>query len=135
MKALCYALLPLAFASAMAAQTLSSQRPPIIDMHMHAYVKVTRGPEGNATPRPCMLDSCQPNPGHTTDEGILRETLAAMEKFNIVKGFLSGDLGNVYKWVGTAPESNRRSSSPPNRSAISSTTTPRGSSGWISLPM
>lgn len=104
MKALFRILLPMAFASVMAAQTTSNPRPPIIDMHMHAYVKVTRGPDGKPIPRPCMLDPCQSNPGYTTDEGILRDTLAAMEKYNIVRGFLSDRLENVYKWVDAAPD-------------------------------
>lgn len=104
MKSLCRILLPLAFASMMAAQTTSIQRPPIIDMHMHARVQVTRGPDGKPMPRLCMLEPCQPQPGYTTDEGILRDTLAAMEKFNIVKAFLSDRPERVYKWVDAAPD-------------------------------
>ncbi len=39
----------------------------------------------------------------TSDEEVLQLTLAEMDKYNIVKGFLSDDLQNVYRWVDAAP--------------------------------
>jgi len=104
MKTLLALVLSLVVAPMMAAQTTTSPKPPIIDMHMHAYVKVTRTPDGKPMPRLCVLEPCEPRRGSTTDEGILRDTIAAMEKFNIVKGFLSHESANVQKWVSAAPD-------------------------------
>lgn len=78
---------------------------PIIDMHMHARVRVRLGSDGKPLPRPCDPQPCiSPAPVHTTDESILEGTIAAMKKRNIVKGFLSDDLANVQRWAKTAPD-------------------------------
>jgi len=81
-----------------------TERPPIIDMHLHAYIKMPRKPDGTPMPRLNM-----PSPGRDypalakTDEDILRLTLEAMDKYNIVLGVLSYPLENVYKWNSAAP--------------------------------
>ena len=78
---------------------------PIIDMHMHAswmrYISDGRAimtrpyyPEGSIN-EPTTV---------TSDEEVLQLTLAEMDKYNIVKGFLSDDLKNVYRWVAAAPD-------------------------------
>jgi hypothetical protein len=72
---------------------------------MHAYIKLPRTPDGTPMPRPDF-----PLPGITypalakTDEDILRLTLEAMDKYNIVLGVLSYPLENVYKWKAAAPD-------------------------------
>ena len=88
---------------------------PIIDMHMHAS-NVQVGPDGNPLPVPLR---CYPGPceggraAATTEEEVLRMTLAAMDRHNIVLGFLSGYNGSpdsltpnserVRAWVKAAP--------------------------------
>lgn len=83
----------------------AAQEPqPIIDMHMHARVKVQRGPDCKVLGRPCDPQPCAEQAAvFATDDGPLRGTLAAMERHHIVLGFLSDDLENVYKWVEAAP--------------------------------
>jgi predicted TIM-barrel fold metal-dependent hydrolase len=82
----------------------AQQRPPIIDMHMHARMNNTRLPNGNALPRPCVPLPCAGTPAAFTGEGaILRGTLDAMERYNIVLGVVSGTPADVDQWVRAAP--------------------------------
>ena len=83
---------------------LAQQRPPIIDMHMHARVQLLRGPDNTPLARPCNPQPCtgQP-PAFTEDDGPLKGTLAAMDRYNIVLGFLSDARENVDQWVAAAP--------------------------------
>lgn len=89
---------------------------PIIDMHMHAS-NVQVGPDGNPVPLPlrCYPGPCEGGPAAaTTEEEVLRMTLAAMDRHNVVLGFLSGYDGTptsltpnperVRLWVATAPD-------------------------------
>ena len=79
-------------------------RQPIIDMHLHAS-SVTRGPAGVPLMRPCNPSPCQgiPSKAETADD-VLKLTLEAMDRNNIVLGFLSSwPLDNVYRWVEAAP--------------------------------
>ena len=85
-------------------RSAAQQRPPIIDMHMHARM----GPalrEGKPASRVCMPFPCDGAPSVAVAPGDpLRLTLEAMDRHNIVLGFLSDDpLENVYKWTETAP--------------------------------
>jgi hypothetical protein len=69
-------------------------------MHMHAHLPDV--PTG--TPVPCDPQPCRgTGQATTTHEETLRKTLEAMDRYNIVKGFLSGDLETVYKWGAAAP--------------------------------
>lgn len=82
----------------------AQERPPIIDMHMHAHhipLELSGG-----SPPPCLPAPCQPEGAATaTPEESLRKTLEAMERYNIVLGFLSSaDLGIVQEWVEAAPD-------------------------------
>ncbi len=79
---------------------------PIIDMHMHARDTVGKGADGNPLPRPCYPPPCQGAPGQAkTAEDVLRLTLEAMDRNNVVLGFLSQyPLDNVYRWVDAAPD-------------------------------
>lgn len=77
---------------------------PKIDMHMHANT-VALGPDGIPLSRPCMPMPCQgPVAEATTDEEVLQLTLDAMDRNNVVLGFLSQwPLDKVYRWVEAAP--------------------------------
>ena len=72
----------------------------MIDMHMHAHHIPLDRPAG--APPPCLPRPCQPEGAATaTPEESLRKTLEAMDRHNIVLGFLSSaDLGIVRDWVG-----------------------------------
>lgn len=111
-------VLPLFFQSFAWAQD-SSGGLPIIDMHMHAIPVDSFGkgrefcpgdqwktfpgidPRQDITPR--NLEDC-PNPLRPpeSDEDLLRQTIEAMEKFNIV-GVLAGDLATLRSWRAAAP--------------------------------
>jgi predicted TIM-barrel fold metal-dependent hydrolase len=88
-------------------QTYSSELPPIIDMHMHAFNKMIRTPDG--TPRPVVhypdKSIIKGTALVTRDEDILRLTLEAMKKYNIVLAVVSYKLTDVYKWKDAAPQS------------------------------
>ena len=78
-------------------------RSPVIDMHMHAHdVPLPLQP---GAPPPCLPRPCVPEGKATaTAEESLRKTLVAMDRYNIVKGFLSGaELDLVYEWAEAAP--------------------------------
>jgi hypothetical protein len=80
------------------------ERPPVIDMHMHAHHIPLDLPAG--APPPCLPRPCQPAGAATaTSEESLQKTLEAMQRYNIVLGFLSSaDLDIVQDWVAAAPE-------------------------------
>ncbi len=70
---------------------------PIIDMHMHA-TNVQMGDDGKPVPLPthCFPGPCDGGPAAAkTEEDILRMTLAAMDKYHVVLGFLSGYDGTA----------------------------------------
>jgi len=88
---------------------------PIIDMHMHAP-NIQIGPDGKpvAVPLRCYPGPCEGGPAAaTTEDEVLQMTLAAMDRHNIVLGFLSGynaspdsvtpNQDRVQKWVEAAP--------------------------------
>jgi predicted TIM-barrel fold metal-dependent hydrolase len=79
-------------------------RQPIIDMHLHADT-VTRGPTGAPLTRPCNPSPCQGIPSRALSaDDVLKLTLEAMDRNNIVLGFLSSwPLDNVYRWIEAAP--------------------------------
>ena len=99
------ALLPVVLTLAGTPNYLAAQaRQPIIDMHLHADT-VTRGPTGAPLTRPCNPSPCQgiPSKAETADD-VLKLTLEAMDRNNIVLGFLSSwPLDNVYRWVEAVP--------------------------------
>ena len=78
------------------------ERPPIIDMHMHTGLpeEVPPGIPAFCRPEPCEGD------GHATvnPSELIKKTLEAMDRYNIIKGFLSGvDWSTVQKWEKAAP--------------------------------
>jgi uncharacterized protein len=76
---------------------------PIIDMHMHAQ-GVTLGPDGKPRSMYCFpaTQDCVTTTAASEDD-VLRMSLEAMNKHNIVLGFLSGNLARVAKWKSAAP--------------------------------
>ena len=79
------------------------QRPPIIDMHMHIGAPMSLPP---GAPAPCLPQPCI-RQGHASASSAdnLKRTLEAMDRYNIVKGFLSDlDRGELSEWVKAAPD-------------------------------
>jgi predicted TIM-barrel fold metal-dependent hydrolase len=91
-------LLATAIASPLAeAQTLVRDKPPIIDMHLHAF----QLPDGVAPPVNPVTG--RPSTSLTTVE--LRDaSLAALARYNIVKAVTSGPAETVAQWRAVAPE-------------------------------
>ena len=87
-------LLPVAVT---AQQAQPNDRPPIIDMHMHAYPVVP----GQDLDFFWLLDGMEPP---TSTEQLMRASLAEMERFNIVKGWASGPIEVVAEWKSAAPD-------------------------------
>ncbi len=85
-------------ASAAAAQEAPRERPPIIDMHLHATVgtwTAENTPVNPATRKPSRA---------TTADQMLPETLAALRRYNIVMALTSGPLKAVRQWRQSDPE-------------------------------
>jgi hypothetical protein len=99
----------------------ATERLPIIDMHLHARRADYSGqdPPPMCTPFPIMpradprgvreglvfnvMPPCErPIPAATTDEQVMRETLAVMERRNII-GMVSGEPGLIAIWRSAAP--------------------------------
>lgn len=78
------------------------ERPPIIDMHLHAHhPDVPPGLPVLCRPEPCRGEGR----ATATSAESLQKTLEAMRRYNIVKGFLSGpNLDIVDEWVAAAPD-------------------------------
>src|SRR5713101_1573 len=73
---------------------VAQERLPIIDMHLHAI------------PAESVRDEVA-IPGLTrppTEEAIMRETLNALERNNVVKALVSGPVEMIYKWKAAAPD-------------------------------
>jgi len=76
---------------------VDGRRPPIIDMHLHAY-RLDDGKPPAVNPV-----TGRPSAARTTAE--LRDmSLAEMERYNIVKAVASGPPGTVGRWREAAPE-------------------------------
>ncbi len=76
---------------------IDSLRPPIIDMHLHAY-RLDGGEPPEVNPV-----TGQPSAARTSAE--LRDmTLAELERYNIVKAVTSGPPETVAQWRETAPD-------------------------------
>jgi predicted TIM-barrel fold metal-dependent hydrolase len=73
-------------------------------MHLHADLPPHDIPAG--APALCRPEPCRGQGGATSGPAeTLQKTLEVMDRYNIVKGFVSGlDLENVRKWVAADPE-------------------------------
>lgn len=80
----------------------AQERQPIIDMHMHVDVPLTL-PAG--APAPCLPEPCVGKGKATAGPADnLAKTLEAMDRYNIVKGFLSHfDPEQLRAWGKAAP--------------------------------
>ena len=104
-----------------AAPAMAAERLPIIDMHLHARRAAYAGndPPPMCTPFPIMpradprgvreglvfnvMPPCErPIPAASTDEQVMRETIAAMERRNII-GMVSGEPELMAVWRAAAP--------------------------------
>ena len=101
----------------------AADRPPIIDMHMHAYSADAQGPPPLAMCTPFKLPAWDPatpfgdifmnaakrptcdDPvwSPETDEEVLSQTIDAMERRNIF-GVLSGTPDRVAQWMSVSPD-------------------------------
>ena len=79
------------------------KRLPIIDMHMHTGLPHEVPP---GVPAICRPEPCQGEGKATVNSAEnLKKTSEAMDRYNIVLGFLSGvDLSTVREWKAAAPE-------------------------------
>ncbi len=84
--------------------TLLAQEPmPIIDMHLHTGLphEIPEGSPALCRPEPCRGE------GHAIVDPMenLKSSLEQMDRYNIVKAFLSGtDLKAVKQWTQSAPD-------------------------------
>jgi uncharacterized protein len=83
---------------------LAQARPPIIDMHLHADLPPHDVAPG--TPAVCRPEPCKGTGRATANHAeTLRKSLEAMDRYNIVKAFLSGvDPAVIQQWVTAAPD-------------------------------
>jgi predicted TIM-barrel fold metal-dependent hydrolase len=91
------------FWSLLPVTSFSQKRPPVIDMHMHVGLPLDL-PAG--APAPCLPFPCNEK-GHAsaTPSENLKKTLEAMDRYNIVKGFLSDlDRNQLREWAKAAPD-------------------------------
>lgn len=73
-------------------------RPPIIDVHVHAYAKDARWDHKVGNPI-----TGQPMTA-TNEQAHMGETLAEMKKYNIVKALVSSDYEATLRWKTAAPD-------------------------------
>ena len=73
-------------------------KPPIIDVHLHAFPADFMGQPGAPNPL-----TGKPSEA-ITDDDLLRAALAAMNRYNIVKAIVSGPIVSVRRWVAAAPD-------------------------------
>jgi uncharacterized protein len=86
------------FAAAAPAQNNEQNRPPIIDVHVHAYEKDERW--ANKVPNP---RTGQPMTA-TSEQAHMQATLAEMKKYNIVKAVVSNHYPAVLRWQAASPD-------------------------------
>jgi predicted TIM-barrel fold metal-dependent hydrolase len=100
MKSRHLAAASLAIVSAVAASARANEqdRPPIIDVHLHAYHQDDRWQRKVPNPRTGRPMTA------TTEQAHMEETLAEMKKYNIVKAVVSNDYEAVLRWSAAAPD-------------------------------
>lgn len=79
------------------------QRPPVIDMHLHAHMPPYEVPAG--APALCRPEPCEGDGAATADpRETLEKTLEVMDQYNVVKAFVSGlDTAMLQEWSAAAP--------------------------------
>jgi predicted TIM-barrel fold metal-dependent hydrolase len=91
-------LASLVFQNNALAQPSTQTRPPIIDMHMHAYATEPRWDHKVGNPITGVPLTA------TNEQSHMRETLAEMKKYNIVKALVSTDYDAVLRWKAASPD-------------------------------
>lgn len=86
------------FAAAAHAQKIEQNRPPIIDVHVHAYERSDSWTNKVPNPR-----TGQPLTA-TSEQAHMQATFAEMKKYNIVKAFVSNHHPAVMRWQAAAPD-------------------------------
>jgi hypothetical protein len=91
------------FLGQLSVPVLGQERLPVIDMHMHigAPLDLPAGGPAPCLPQPCVRQ------GHASANSAdnLKRTLEVMDRYNIVKGFLSDlDLSELREWAKAAPD-------------------------------
>jgi uncharacterized protein len=84
-------------ASAALAQKNEQSRPPIIDVHVHAYAKDERWTLKAPNPRTGLPLTA------TTEQAHMQATFAEMKKYNIVKAVVSNHYEAVLRWRAAEP--------------------------------
>ena len=79
-------------------QPSAPQRPPIIDMHIHA----TAWDHYGSPPPPNMVTGKVPTA--RTDKEFMDATLAELRRYNIVKAVAGGPREHVLRWLAADPE-------------------------------
>lgn len=82
-------------------------REPIIDMHLHANA-VQNMADGTPRPRMAIPGPAihEPDLTPTTDQELILRTLEEMDKYNVVRAFLSSRTEELLKpWIEHAPYS------------------------------
>ncbi len=83
----------------------AQERPPIIDVHLHALDSLAREADGTPKARFCFPEPCVHTPAVAERDGdVLRLTLEAMDRFNIVLGVVSERPKQVLPWKAAAPD-------------------------------
>lgn len=95
--ALLVLLLCISASQAFSQQSSASQRPPIIDVHIHAYGWDSAG----NPPPPNRLTGKAP--AARTDKEAMDATLAELKRYNIVKAVASGPREYVLRWLAADP--------------------------------
>ncbi len=82
----------------------AQKRLPIIDMHLHADLPPSEVNPGDAAP--CRPEPCERKGSATASHTeTMEKTLEIMDRYKIVKGFLSGlDPSVVQQWVDKDPD-------------------------------
>jgi predicted TIM-barrel fold metal-dependent hydrolase len=95
-------LLSILFLAQVSVNLFGQERPPVIDMHMHigAPLDLPAGAPAPCLPQPCI----RKGKATASPSDNLKKTLEMMDRYNIVKGFLSDlDLGLLQEWAKAAP--------------------------------
>jgi predicted TIM-barrel fold metal-dependent hydrolase len=121
MKVTCVLVSFVAFQLVAVGQTPAVPKPPIIDVHLHAFPadwfgkpgftfcagdkeKVFPGIDPQTRGTSDQLESCpEPLVAPLTDEEVMRQSLAALEQYNVC-AVASGPPEHVKKWKATSPQ-------------------------------
>lgn len=87
------------FASTGTSQKREQNRPPIIDVHVHAYLKDDRWIRNIPNPITGQLIAAK------TEQAHMQATLGEMRKYNVVKALVSNDYEAVQRWKAASPDS------------------------------